>query len=219
MSIIHISHLAAEPLTDYLISRGHILSVIQDDPRLGDGVGAHADLRMCKLGAVPESPIVFASRDDYSGGYPNDAAMCAVCLDKYIIHRTDITSPALLSAALSLGLTPVNVRQGYAKCGCVAVDGRSIITSDDGICSALSDVPDIDVLKISPGHVLLPGFPYGFLGGASGRIGDEIVFNGDLSAHPDFAAIEDFLCVRGLKLRYFAGYELTDIGSVIEEHI
>jgi len=76
---------------------------------------------------------------------------------------------------------------------------------------------DVEVLTVREGHVLLPGFDTGFIGGASGRVGDEIIFNGDLSAHPDFEKIRDFIQCRGLKVRYFPGLPLTDIGSIIEE--
>ena len=61
----------------------------------------------------------------------------------------------------------------------------------------------------------LPGYDTGFLGGTSGRVGDEIVFNGDLSAHPDFEAIKDFIRSRGLQIKYFESYPLRDIGSII----
>ncbi len=61
----------------------------------------------------------------------------------------------------------------------------------------------------------LPGYDTGFIGGTSGRVGDEIIFNGDLSAHPDCQAIRQFIEERGLKVRYFSGYPLRDIGSII----
>jgi hypothetical protein len=69
------------------------------------------------------------------------------------------------------------VKQGYTKCSLVVVDEKSVITSDMGLAAALQRF-EIDVLLISQGHVALPGLQYGFLGGASGRAGDEILFNG-----------------------------------------
>ena len=45
----------------------------------------------------------------------------------------------------------------------------------------------------------------------------EIVFNGDLSAHPDFNVISAFIESRGLSCVYFKDYPLTDIGSIIVE--
>ena len=87
----------------------------------------------------------------------------------------------------------------------------------NGILSALKKSPDLGVLPVSQGHVKLDGFEYGFLGGASGRVGDEIVFNGDLSAHPDYEAIREFIESRGLAVRFFPEYPLTDIGSILTD--
>jgi hypothetical protein len=94
------------------------------------------------------------------------------------------------------------------------VDEDSIITYDRGIAKA-AEAAGINVLTVDPGHVELPGYDTGFIGGTSGRVGDEIIFNGDLSAHPDCQAIRQFIEERGLKVRYFSGYPLRDIGSII----
>lgn len=211
MSAVWLSRHTCEPLKAYLRRRGHTLRLIEDDPRFGPGVSSHADLRLC---AVRGRPVF------YEGvplpRYPENAALCAVMLDGLLIHRPDITAPALRETCRALGFREVNVRQGYAKCSCVVVDGRSLITSDPGIYAALSREPGLSLLKIREGFVSLPGFPTGFLGGASGRVGDEIVFNGDLTAHPDFPAIRDFIRSRRLGVRTFPGIELCDIGSIIE---
>ena len=106
------------------------------------------------------------------------------------------------------------MKQGYACCSIVPVDEDSIITADRGIARA-AEAAGIKVLTVEAGHVELPGYDTGFLGGTSGRVGDEILFNGDLSSHPDFEAIKDFIGSRGLKIKYFEGYPLRDIGSII----
>ena len=51
----------------------------------------------------------------------------------------------------------------------------------------------INVLLVEPGFVKLRGADTGFIGGASGRVDDEIVFNGDLSAHPNLKKITAFI--------------------------
>ncbi len=73
----------------------------------------------------------------------------------------------------------------------------------------------IDLLLIEKGHVALEGFEYGFLGGASGCVEDTVYFNGDLSVHPDFERIRDFIRAHGYSLKYFEGETLADIGSII----
>jgi hypothetical protein len=71
-------------------------------------------------------------------------------------------------------------------------------------------------LLIDKGHIQLQGFDYGFIGGASGRIGDTIIFNGDITQHPDYEKIAAFIEDRDLKIKYFTEYPLEDIGSIIE---
>jgi len=171
---------------------------------------------MCAIAGASGQTLVSARPGELGHDYPECAAFCALCLDRYFVHNLGITNPRLLAAAKAAGKTPVDVRQGYARCSCAAVDGRSVITADPGIAAALDALGDVDVLTVAPGHVLLPGFEYGFIGGASGRVGDELVFSGDLSAHPDFEAIEAFVTSRGVRLRYFPEFPLTDIGSIIE---
>ncbi len=211
---VYVSGDAHQALKDYISGMGWQLVTVRDQPSLGAGVSSHPDLMMCKLGVYPGSPLVTADPVP-SGAYPANASYCALALDRYFIHRLDITAPPLLRAADGLGLHMVNVRQGYARCGALPVDGNSVITSDPGIARVLSGLGDVDVLVISPGHVELPGFPYGFIGGTAGRLGGTIVFNGDIDRHPDGGAIRSFISSRGLSVKSFPGLPLVDIGSII----
>ncbi len=208
------SCLSCAPLRAYIASRGRALRLLRDDPRYGPGVESHADLRFCKIGV--SGPVLERETPPLSPAYPANAAMCALALDGFLVHRLDITDGAVLQYCRERNFREINVRQGYARCSCVPVDDRSVITSDPGIYRALSQIPEISVLKVQAGFVSLPGYPAGFIGGASGRVGDEIVFNGDLARHPDFEEIRTFICSRGLGLRYFPGQTLADIGSMIE---
>ena len=157
------------------------------------------------------------------------------------------TAPELLGKVEELGLIRVNVSQGYAKCSTCVVGEDAIITYDRGIAKA-ADAAGMDVLVIEPGHVDLPGYDTGFIGGASGLVTDLrthadhhgvsaqdlpapdatqpapaappapsqiLVFNGDLSAHPDYRAIIDFASEHGVGVKFFADWKLTDIGSII----
>jgi hypothetical protein len=146
--------------------------------------------------------------------YPGTIPYNAAVFGNYFMHNLSFTDTLLLEKARGKGLTLIDVAQGYTKCNTVVVDDNAIITSDPGIAAAAS-MFGIDVLTISQGHVLLEGFDYGFLGGASGRIGDKIYFNGDLSAHPDCQQIITFIASRGLHAKFFPVYPLEDIGSII----
>lgn len=216
MSIVHLSENAYPELTEYLCSRGHEVRIVKTDERVGAGVGDHADLRMCRMGAGASEEVLHWNVENFGEKYPENAAYCAVVLEGFLIHRLDITAPKIAEFAEKRGLTAVNVRQGYTRCSCAVVDERSLITADRGIIKALEKYPEIAVLEISEGSVLLPGFEYGFLGGTMGRVGNEILFNGDVTEHPDYEKIKKFIENRGLKMKCFGG-KLRDIGSIIEE--
>lgn len=73
----------------------------------------------------------------------------------------------------------------------------------------------IDILLIQPGHIILEGMSAGFIGGTSGAIGNTVYFNGDLSRHPDFNKIINFIENHGFKIEWTNDIPLTDIGSII----
>ena len=117
----------------------------------------------------------------------------------------------------------IGVRQGYCRCMCLPVDNDSFITSDEGIAKAL-EAQGAGVLLIEKGHIKLRGFEYGFIGGTAGNIyvnSDDmqdqraIVFNGDLSVHPDFHRISSFIRSRNILPVWFEDYALEDIGSIL----
>ncbi|MBR7081590.1 MAG: hypothetical protein IKI49_02635, partial [Oscillospiraceae bacterium] len=203
MGTVHLSENANIELVDYIRALGHEIAPLLRDDRRGRGVGDHADLVMCKMGASDLSPVIKADDGEVWGEYPQNAAFCAVVLGGKLIHRLDITLHKILKYAQNAGLELINVRQGYTRCSCVVVDDGALITSDSGIAAALSRRRDIEVLKIQQEHVALDGFEYGFLGGTSGRVGREVIFNGDLSDHPDGEIIRDFIESRGLAVRTF----------------
>ena len=171
----------------------------------------HADLLYCRL---KDGEVFTGDSEKLRDTYPGDCIYNAFSTGRYFIHDLGITDPELLKRAEELELIPVSVRQGYSNCSIVPVDEGSIITYDRGI-SVKARAAGIDVLEIEPGHVELEGYDTGFLGGASGKAGDTIVFNGDLSEHPDFGRICSFIEERGLRVRFFEGLPLKDIGSVI----
>lgn len=178
-------------------------------------VSCHPDIYMCKLGASPDSPVYMGERRRLAFDYPGNIRYNAVAVGKYFIHNLKYTDTDLLERVA--GFTKIHVKQGYTKCNVAVVDERHVITSDRGIYSALrAAAPDLAVLLIAEGQVLLPGLSCGFLGGACGRVGARMVFNGNLEAHSDFAHIRRFISDAGLETVYFKEYPLTDIGSVIE---
>lgn len=203
-----------ERLKQFFSDAGHELELVSTSGIVSAPVSDHPDMFMCRLGISDDAPVISYSGEGLSPGYPSEAAFNAACTGRYFIHNLKYTFSGLLSEARRLGMVLVDVRQGYAKCSTVVVDETSVITYDRGIAGRCRS-SGMDVLEVSPGHVLLRGYDSGFIGGASGRIGNTVYFNGDLSSHPDFRDIVSFIEERGLKVKWFPDWPLTDIGSVI----
>lgn len=231
MNTICLSESANIILKEYLKSKNCDLIEIRRTDAVYEAVSSHCDIYLCKINdelvvASVQLPMILTGLQQsgvkFTPGagkpgllYPENVKYNAAQIGNLLVHNTELTDPVILETAQKFGMDLLHVKQGYTKCNLVVVDDRSVITSDPGIASAL-EKHGVDVLSISRGHVILQGFPYGFLGGASGRIGGEIIFNGDLSVHPDFERILEFIGRCGLQTVYFKEYPLEDIGSIIQ---
>lgn len=215
MSKLFISEETNKELIEYLTAKGYQLEFITSDGIVDKSISSHPDIFLCKMGVDDNAPIFFAESRDLGKDYPKDIAFNAACTGKYFIHNLANTNEKLLLAAKAMDMVLVDVKQGYSKCSIVVVDWNAIITYDEGIAQACEKFQGLEVLKISPGFVRLDGYDTGFIGGASGRVGNEIIFNGDLSSHPDFKSIVKFVEDHGLTCKWFNNYPLTDIGSIL----
>ncbi len=211
---VYVSEKANEELLQYLEREGYEIFKVKKKADVHEAVACHPDIYYCQL----PSGIYEGDPGALSYKYPGDVLYNAAVVGKYFICSR-FTSDDLKDRAVSLGLVPVTVAQGYVKCNLAVLDESHVITEDRGIAKALARIPGIECLLIDPGEVLLPGFNHGFIGGACGRVGDRMVFNGDLSAHSRFKEIKDLCTGCGLECVYFESYHLTDIGSILEEII
>ncbi len=209
MRKVYISEHAEDVLKEYLISRGYELSLVKETGLVSKPVSSHPDIYMCRL----KNEVFFGDRSKLVPEYPGDVLYNAAVLGDYIIC-SKYTDPELISRS---GCKQILVKQGYVKCNLVVLSDHHVITEDEGIYKALGAYSDINCLLISPRQVRLPGHEYGFIGGASGLVDGEIIFNGDLSRHSDYKAIADFVSVAGVGIKYFPDYPLCDIGSIILE--
>lgn len=216
MSRIYISELASPQLTEYLREKGHqLIFITEGTAGVAYAISSHPDVLHCHL---KEGRVFHGNPDNLGPEYPRDVLYNACSTGKYFVHNLKYTAPELLAEAENIGLEMINVPQGYAKCSICVVDEDSVITYDRGIAAACAlRAPALNVLLVSPGHIELPGYATGFIGGTGGRIGRAVLFNGDLSAHPDFTQIKEFIESRGLECVWFTDIPLTDIGSIIEE--
>ena len=146
--------------------------------------------------------------------YPLDCGLCAAVSGKNIIFRKASTDGEILRFAEILGYTAINVPQGYSKCSCAVLADGAIITSDRGIASVTAK-NGIETLLIRPGHINLPGYDYGFIGGSTGLSCNTLYFTGDLNLHPDADKIKEFSNNHGTECVSLGNGRLYDVGSLI----
>lgn len=213
-TIKYIASSAPAELIEYIESKGYSIELIAKHPLLPDGIADHPDLRVCRLGISDDAPTLRIDDDKLGAEYPMDVPYNVACTGRYLICNTKYAAAEILEAAEQLGMQIVHVKQGYAKCSCVIVDEDSIITYDRGLAKACK-AAGLNVLEVEAGGIELPGYATGFIGGCSGRVGNEIVFCGDLSKHTDYEQIRDYIEIRGLKCVSIGEWPLRDIGSIV----
>ncbi len=145
--------------------------------------------------------------------YPGDVAYNVLNTPKGAFARFDKTDRTVTEALRAHNKKMVTVKQGYARCATVCF-GNCLITADPTISAAAKEA-GLSVLTVSPGGVLLPGYDYGFLGGASGLLDEKTVaFFGDVFAHPDGEKIQKFITENGFFISCIPQMPLTDIGTI-----
>ncbi len=236
-----ISSLAPIAVRTALIARGYDVLTLPPLPSLAAPVCAHPDLLVLALGGRLFCPAVYAAQDDahaildelcrrsnlilsplpaeeiWGNRYPNDIKLNALSLSNRLYARTDAISPTLRHATTTMGMTLIHVRQGYTRCSTAVVASNAIITADRTIANAARN-EGADVLLISHGYIFLPGYNYGFIGGATGydKTAGTLFFCGTPHAHPDWTSgrIQAFCYAHGCKTECLSRDILTDVGGI-----
>ncbi len=201
---------------------------IPDNPSVDPRLAGHADLSVFPLdrSAVCAAPGVYNNivnkltnrgisvftASAQGEVYPKDCGLCVCDTGKYTIYSEKWVDPVVRPY---LGGIPVRVAQGYTNCAVCVVSSDAVITSDAGIARDAQHA-GLDVLLIQPGHIILDGYPYGFIGGASGKLDEyTILFTGSLDGHPDRKRILDFLQNYGVTPIFLTKEPIFDIGGLI----
>ena len=205
-----------------------------DNPYVDDRLSGHADLSVLHLGGNRLLLAPYLKRSSFSQQledrgfdirfadieqsalYPNDAQM-NVCIlgDKVIYNPKTVPDTIVKYLTIENGAIQISSRQGYSRCSVCVVNDNAIITADEGICRS-AKAHGIDVLKIMPGYIDLPGFDYGCVGGASFKISDtKLAFTGGLDRHPDAEQIIEFTSLHNVDIVYITDKPAFDIGGAI----
>lgn len=217
-----------EEIVEKLSASGFFLLPSKRCEKLSGSLSTHPDVQVCKISdkilvASPEvydyyknilekyGTIVRKGETVLGDKYPSDSAYNLAANKTLAIHNFKITDKKVREQIKAQGLREISINQGYSKCN-ILFSKAGLITSDMGIYKKLTGMKK---LLISPGHISLPGYNYGFIGGASGTYKDTVYFLGDLSLHPDFDAIRNFLEADQTKFISLSKDPLTDYGSLI----
>ena len=147
---------------------------------------------------------------DYPGDIPYNIAVTGL----FAFHKKNATDPFVRDYLDDNDILFIDVRQGYSKCSTLPVNDVSIITSDNSIHKeAVKN--GFDSLLITPGYISLPGYKYGFIGGATGKFRNSILFTGEIDLHPDRDNIYSFIETRGLSITILSAEPALDTGSLL----
>ncbi|MBZ9688680.1 hypothetical protein G9F72_020355 [Clostridium estertheticum] len=216
--------------SEYLISKGYNLLICPPSNLLYEAVCGHPDMLMHildhsimvhkdmdiefikKLGSLKYK--VFKSNSTLQSSYPYNISLNALCIDNLFVHFLNYTDTNLLSLLKNKKI--INVKQGYTKCSTCIVNNHAIITSDLSIAKTLS-LEKIDVLLIPPGDILLPGLNYGFIGGATGLLCDNVLaFYGHLDHYLYGKEVLKFLNKHKVEPAFLRNGKLIDRGSLFK---
>ena len=200
-----------------------------DNPYIDPRLAGHADLSLIRLDKKIIASRYIIGNDTYvdfltkrgydilparaaqGKRYPEDCSLCACAAGNSLIHNLHYTDPAILDFFQG---GKIHVSQGYAKCSCCVVDDESLISADNGIEQAVGG-HNIELLKINAGGIVLDGFYYGFIGGASIVLDDAVLFTGRLTDERDRHRVEAFVRSRGKQPIYLCHGCAFDIGGAV----
>jgi hypothetical protein len=147
--------------------------------------------------------------------YPHDIAFNCLAVGNILMGNLKHTAPEILEEANRLGMSALSVKQGYTKCSTVVLDDKAVITADSSIYDVcISRGIDCLLIENREGDVSLAPYPYGFLGGASGVLGDTVYFCGNVELHSQYKKIKAFCQSKGKAVLSLGTERLSDIGSI-----
>lgn len=146
--------------------------------------------------------------------YPENVSLNAALVGNKLFCKASVLAPEVKLFCDKNHIRIINVNQGYAKCSTLVLNEDSIITADSTIYDAAVN-NGINALEIRAGHIVLDGADYGFIGGCSGRVGEKVLFFGNIHLHPDAEQIIDFINEQNLDYICLSDEMIKDIGGIV----
>lgn len=165
---------------------------------------------------------IICGKEEVGLNYPEDIKYNVCIIGNYAIHNFKYTDKVVLKKLKENDYELINVEQGYSNCSIAVIDNTSVITTDKKIAEKLiannfsvvllDYVPDIK-LKDEYGNF---SSMTGFIGGAIGRVGDNIIIFGDLDKIDKAGKIRKFITTRNLNIIDFKDLDVIDYGGIVE---
>ena len=228
----------SEKIERRLLIEGYYIIKLPACSSLPEAISSHPDSLIFRVGDTFVTTCDYAEEADYvfsdirefcqdsklifideslEKNYPMDAKLNAVTIGDFLVANEKTISEEILNICKKLGFCTKNVNQGYPNCSILKLNDKNIITADAGIARKLESL-GINVLLINPGHIALPPYAYGFIGGASGVDCNKVYFLGDFKLHPDGERMEKFIREAGLTPVALSNSPLVDLGGLMFLH-
>lgn len=147
--------------------------------------------------------------------YPENILLNCLYHNNKLYGKLSATDSSVREYCRENNIETVNVNQGYTRCSTLVVNDKAVITADKSIEKAMKN-NGVEVLLISAGNIVLEGFDYGFIGGASFSDNNTIYFFGDITKHPDYNKIKEFTSKHNSIIEILCKTQpLTDIGGAV----
>lgn len=165
---------------------------------------------------------IISGKDEVGMEYPEDVKYNVCMVGRYAIHNFKYTDKKVLKLLNDLNYELIDVEQGYTNCSIAVIDDSSVITTDKKIAEKLiannfsvlylDYIPDIKLLDEYGNYSNMNGF----IGGAMGKVDNNIIVFGDLCKIDRENKIREFIESRNLKLIEFEDLDVIDYGGLIE---
>ena len=147
--------------------------------------------------------------------YPENILLNCLYHNNKLYGKLSATDSSVREYCRENNIETVNVNQGYTRCSTLVVNDKAVITADKSIEKGMKN-NGVEVLLISAGNIVLEGFDYGFIGGASFSDNNTIYFFGDITKHLDYYKIKEFTSKHNSIIEILCKTQpLTDIGGAV----
>ena len=216
---------------EYLKKLGMNIIEVNYHPEVYDEISSHVDIFVCKIKDTIflspniteiQLPNLVIGEGKVLAKYPFDIKYNVASIGNYVIHNFKYTDKKILDYIEDNKLKKVDVKQGYTKCNIAVTSKNSCITSDELIAEKLIE-NGIDALYVKESNIKLldksgnPTGMQGFIGGATGILGNKFILFGDSKYLENKEIILNHIQKYGLELVEFEDELIYDYGGIIDK--